>query len=50
MDVDVELNLLSTALWYVGHVETSQVKAVLTVKGKWGSSELAETFCVKLNS
>lgn len=39
--MDIELNLLSIA--YVGHVERSQVRAVLTVKGKWGSSELTET-------
>lgn len=39
--MDIELNLLSVA--YVGHVETSQVRAVLTVKSKWDSSELAET-------
>ena len=41
MYTDTDLNLLSVA--YVGHVETSQVRACLTVKGKWGASELAET-------
>lgn len=37
--VDIELNLLTLALCYVGHPETSQVRAVPTIKGEWGSSE-----------
>ena len=40
MYTDTDLN---SSVAYVGHVETSQVRACLTVKGKWGAHELAET-------